>query len=314
MSKGTVRDQLVRGKRRRSPHQASWWMLAGLALIVLLVVVAVQDGGSTSTDSADSAGSLSGAEADAVQSAETLSDSAGTSATVQSAAEEERPAPPADEPAEETANPAESNTSKEQTLRAQELRETVDRLQTTPPGSDTPYDRDLFGQSWYDYDRNGCDTRNDVLGRDLVNVDFKPGTNDCKVVSGTLEDWYSGETVAFTSGKDTSRLVQVDHIVPLSWAWKHGADAWDDDTRLRFANDPANLNATTEAENQAKSDSGPSEWLPTDLRGTCRYVERFTVVLDSYSLSIGLRDRAAMRGLLIECGQSEEFGSFAPAT
>ena len=30
------------------------------------------------------------------------------------------------------------------------------------------YDRSAFGQAWLDVDRNGCDTRNDILRRDLV--------------------------------------------------------------------------------------------------------------------------------------------------
>ena len=32
----------------------------------------------------------------------------------------------------------------------------------------TGYDREQFGQAWADADRNGCDTRNDVLRRDLT--------------------------------------------------------------------------------------------------------------------------------------------------
>ena len=48
----------------------------------------------------------------------------------------------------------------------------------------TGYDRDQFGQSWRDIDRNGCDQRNDVLARDLVEVAFRPGTESCVVETG----------------------------------------------------------------------------------------------------------------------------------
>src|SRR5665647_3502229 len=61
----------------------------------------------------------------------------------------------------------------------------------------TGYDRALFGQAWADVDRNGCDTRNDVLRRDLTTYVLKSGTNGCLVLSGALHDPYSGTTIAF---------------------------------------------------------------------------------------------------------------------
>ncbi|PPG03912.1 MULTISPECIES: HNH endonuclease family protein [unclassified Rathayibacter] len=164
-----------------------------------------------------------------------------------------------------------------------------------------PYDRDLFGQAWSDVDRNGCDTRNDVLGRDLLAPVFKPGTRDCKVLTGTLIDPYDGTSVAFVSGTDTSRLVQIDHVVALGWAWHHGAWSWTDDQRLAFANDPANLVAASEQTNRAKSDAGPGEWLPPAAELRCGYVEQFVAVLSEYGLGIDARDRAASEAVLAEC-------------
>jgi hypothetical protein len=49
----------------------------------------------------------------------------------------------------------------------------------------TGYDRDQFGSGWVDVDNNGCDTRNDILARDLTGETFKPGTQDCVVLTGT---------------------------------------------------------------------------------------------------------------------------------
>lgn len=40
-------------------------------------------------------------------------------------------------------------------------------LTVTGRGPKTGYDREQFGSAWTDVDRNGCDTRNDVLNRDL---------------------------------------------------------------------------------------------------------------------------------------------------
>ena len=162
-------------------------------------------------------------------------------------------------------------------------------------------DRDAFGETWADVDRDGCDTRNDVLGRDLADPVFRAGTGDCKVVGGSLVDPYDGTAVAFVSGGGTSRLVQIDHIVALAWAWRHGAETWTDERRLAFANDPVNLQAATEATNQAKSDSGPAEWLPADAPRACAFVARFVAVLTAYDLGIDDAERAAAERVLRGC-------------
>jgi len=164
------------------------------------------------------------------------------------------------------------------------------------------YDRDAFGSGWKDPDRNGCDARNDILARDLTGLTFKDGTNDCVVLSGTLSDPYTGTTIAFTRGNDTSALVQIDHVVPLSWSWSQGTAEWTDDERVAFANDPRNLRAVDGATNSSKSDSGPSEWMPPDDAFACVYVESFVSVLTAYDLSIGDADRVAIRGILLGCG------------
>lgn len=89
----------------------------------------------------------------------------------------------------------------------------------------TGYDRAMFGETWTDNvnvegGRNGCDTRNDILRRDLVNIVVKPGSKGCAVESGTLNDPYTGKTIQFVRGQDTSTAVQIDHVVALSNAWQ----------------------------------------------------------------------------------------------
>ena len=107
----------------------------------------------------------------------------------------------------------------------------------------TGYTRDQFGPAWADVDRNGCDTRNDILKRDLTNEVFKEKTKQCVVLSGTLIDPFSGESINFVQGAKTSSEVQIDHTVALSNAWQTGAFKLTSDQRKAFANDPLNLQA-----------------------------------------------------------------------
>lgn len=79
----------------------------------------------------------------------------------------------------------------------------------------TGYSRDEFGQRWADVDRNGCDTRNDILGRDLTSITYKAGTRDCVVLTGDLGDPFTGSLISFVRGNDTSRLVQIDHVLSV---------------------------------------------------------------------------------------------------
>ena len=61
------------------------------------------------------------------------------------------------------------------------------------------YDREAFGQAWLDVDRNGCDTRNDILRRDLSGVVFTEGSK-CRVAAGTFHEPYTGQPVDFRRG------------------------------------------------------------------------------------------------------------------
>ena len=92
----------------------------------------------------------------------------------------------------------------------------------------TGYTREQFGQAWSDdvtvaFGHNGCDTRNDILRRDLRNTTLKAGTNGCVVLTGSFTEPYSGRAVSFTRGAGTSSLVQIDHVVALADAWQSGA-------------------------------------------------------------------------------------------
>ena len=94
-------------------------------------------------------------------------------------------------------------------------------------GEAPPYTRSQFGDGWGDLDGDGCNTRNEILARDLSEVQYRAGTKDCVVETGVLEDPYTGKTIQFQRGETTSQMVQIDHVVALADAWNAGAWAWD---------------------------------------------------------------------------------------
>ena len=167
----------------------------------------------------------------------------------------------------------------------------------------TGYERDRYGSGWVDTDRNGCDTRNDVLARDLTAEQFRPGTQDCVVTSGVLVDPYSGTTISFLRGQGTSEQVQIDHVVALSNSWQTGAQQWDETTRVAFANDPLNLLAVDGPLNQQKGDGDTATWLPPNQAYRCAYVARQVAVKLTYGLWTTAAEHAAMATVLTQCPQ-----------
>jgi len=155
------------------------------------------------------------------------------------------------------------------------------------------YDRDLFGPSWKDVDNNGCDTRNDILARDLENVVKK---DSCKVLSGKLNDDYSGKVIEHKTGNGLTSKIQIDHIIPLSYAYKMGADQWSREKKEAFANDPINLKAVNGSDNMAKKDKGPAEWMPKNTSYRCDYVTDFAEVAIAYELSVTGADFEVITG------------------
>ena len=165
----------------------------------------------------------------------------------------------------------------------------------------TGYDRAAFGQAWADVDRNGCDTRNDVLRRDLRPFVVKPGTGGCVVLSGTLHDPYSGTTIAFVRGASTSGAVQIDHVVALSDAWQKGAQQLSPLRRKALANDLLNLLAVDGPTNQRKSDGDAATWLPPDKPYRCSYAARQIAVKAKYGLWVTSAERDALARILATC-------------
>jgi len=165
----------------------------------------------------------------------------------------------------------------------------------------TGFERSQFGPAWSDVDRNGCDTRNDILYRDLTSKVFKSGTRECVVLSGILLDPYSGEKITFVRGVGSSMDVQIDHVVALSNAWQTGAFKLSYDKRLSLANDPINLLAVKGRLNSQKSDGDAATWLPPRKDIRCAYVAQQIVVKAKYGLWVTPPEKAAMVALLAKC-------------
>ena len=177
-------------------------------------------------------------------------------------------------------------------------------LETLPVKGRAPktgYTRDQFGQAWADVDRNGCDTRNDILKRDLTSIIYKARTRNCVVLSGTLLDRYSGESINFIRGNITSMEVQIDHVVALSNAWQTGAFKLTAEQRKALANDPMNLFAVKGRLNSQKGDGDAATWLPPLKSFRCAYVAQQIAVKAKYSLWVVAPEKAAMLSILAKC-------------
>jgi hypothetical protein len=161
----------------------------------------------------------------------------------------------------------------------------------------TGYARAQFGEAWYDTDHNGCDTRNDILRRDLTARQMK---NACKVLAGTLgRDPYTGQPIRFVYGGASE--IDIDHVVPLSDAWQKGASRWTAGKRLALANDPLNLLAVDSSTNRSKGDGDAATWLPPYKAYRCEYVARQVAVKSKYAVSVTAAEKSAMERVLHTC-------------
>jgi Protein of unknown function (DUF1524)/Excalibur calcium-binding domain len=291
----------------------TWWgrmsrrsaTVTGAGALAAVVVVAGAAGGTE-----PSAAPESSSRPTAVASADPSADPTASASPTPSAAPTPSPspsdiAPPL--PAAGDADPAEA--------RSGTALATVALLEVKGRAPKTGYDRDQFGSAWSDVDRNGCDQRNDVLRRDLVDVVAKPGTHGCVILTGTFHDPYSGETIPFQRGQGTSSLVQIDHVVALSDAWQKGAQQWDAGRREAFANDLLNLLASKGSLNQQKGDGDTATWLPPNKAFRCAYVARQVAVKHTYGLWVTSAERDAMTRVLSTCpDEPPPTGSATPTT
>jgi hypothetical protein len=176
--------------------------------------------------------------------------------------------------------------------------EALNTLEVKGRAPKTGYSREQFSRGWAD--AGGCDMRNYILKRDMTEVVTRSEV-DCTVMQGTLQDPYTGKTVMFVRGTDTSDDVQVDHVVALSNAWQTGAQQISPEMRHGVANDGLNLLAADGPTNQKKGDADAATWLPPNKDFRCRYVARQVAVKQKYSLWVTQPEKDAIKKVLSSC-------------
>ncbi|WP_281348233.1 HNH endonuclease family protein [Marinobacter changyiensis] len=115
----------------------------------------------------------------------------------------------------------------------------------------------------------------------------------CRVVSGRWVSPFTGNVI------QNSSEIDIDHVVPLAWAWERGASNWSDARRERFANDERNLWPVEASLNRSKGARGPNEWLPPS--GACGYVARFYRLTRIYKLEARLEETDWIDAFIDEC-------------
>jgi hypothetical protein len=156
------------------------------------------------------------------------------------------------------------------------------------------YDRTLF-KLWIDADKNGCDTRAEVL---IAEATVKPKkAAKCKLTGGKWLSSYDG--VSYT---DASKL-DIDHLVPLAEAWRSGAWAWTDQQRMEYANDLEDewaLNAVTASVNRSKGDKDISQWLPK--KNVCTYLAGWVIIKAKFELTVDIEEAKVITKYYKSCG------------
>ena len=171
----------------------------------------------------------------------------------------------------------------------------LEKLDVKGRAPKTGYKREEFYSSWGKI--GNCDMRNVILKRDLWDVEL----DGCIVITGTLNDPYTGKLVNFVRGPGTSSQVQIDHVVAISDAWQKGAQGISSDDRYALSQDPLNLLAVDGPTNQAKGDSDAASWLPPNTLFRCEYVARQIAVKLKYSLWVTEAEKGAMSKVLQKC-------------
>ena len=145
---------------------------------------------------------------------------------------------------------------------------------------------------WIDEDGDCQNTRAEILiSQSEFSVEFAT-SRQCRVVKGS---WLGGLTgIRLLDASD----VDIDHVIPLSYAHRHGGSSWSAQKKEQFANDPLNLLPAYDMENRKKSDKGPSGYLPSDKNLACSYIKRWHAIGIKYDLSIAPDDMVIIRDII----------------
>lgn len=175
------------------------------------------------------------------------------------------------------------------------------------------YDRERYFGGWAS---NGCGsatTRDTILARDLKGAVENPR---CQVTSGTLTDPYTGRTIQFRRGRNTSSAVQIDHVVALLDAWESGARDWDQTKRVQYANSTDVLLASDGPANMAKgsgldvngtalyrsqNSGAPDVWMPDNKAYRCDYMAKRATIKSKWGLTMTPREKQQTASVLSQC-------------
>tara|TARA_B000000557_G_scaffold41115_1_gene30077 strand:+ start:301 stop:816 length:516 start_codon:yes stop_codon:yes gene_type:complete len=145
---------------------------------------------------------------------------------------------------------------------------------------------------WIDEDGDCQNTRAEILiSQSQVKVEFAT-SRDCRVIKGSWIGRLTGTLLSDASDVD------IDHIIPLSYAHRHGGFSWSPSKKKQFANDPINLIPAYDVENRKKSDKGPSEYLPSDKKLACAYIKKWEMIRIKYDLNIAPDDKVIIRDMM----------------
>lgn len=171
-------------------------------------------------------------------------------------------------------------------------------LRVRPDHGAGGYKREAFGNGWADLDHDGCDTRVEILARDLDRPRFDD-SSPCRLVGGHFVDPYTGTATDFV--RPPGNAVQIDHVVALGDAWASGANEWTTEQRLKYANDPRVLVAADGQANQDKGRLAADGWLPANQAYRCAYARQQINIKYRWGLSVTAPERAALLQALARC-------------
>ncbi|MFH8342952.1 HNH endonuclease family protein [Streptomyces sp. AM6-12] len=174
------------------------------------------------------------------------------------------------------------------------VREALAELPVRPEDR-TGYERSKF-KHWIDADRDGCDTRAEVLKAEAVVAPVQGAR--CKLTAG---EWYSPYDDRYITGPSG---LDIDHLVPLAEAWDSGAYAWTASVREAYANDLGDLRAliaVSAASNRSKADQDPTTWLPSAVGYRCTYVSDWVADKTRWGLSVDEGESEALADQLDQC-------------
>jgi hypothetical protein len=167
------------------------------------------------------------------------------------------------------------------------------RHEETGNRSQPSYERERFGAGWADVDGDCQESRAEALIETSSTPVRFSDSRRCRVIAGRWVSPFTGQVI------QNSADIDIDHVVPLRWAWEHGAALWTQEKREKFANDPRNLWPVELSLNRSKGARGPDDWLPPS--GQCLYTARFVRIVRIFELNLNEAEQSAFQSILERC-------------